>query len=141
MVSGMALWAPIASMVTRAPSSASRSSDGGDLVRLAGHRLLPEHQALAARPGGDEVQGITPPAPGVGAPRGLAVDGDQVGFRLAQALDPAREAALEQLRVERRDHLAERVVARDAVPVGQEAAQEGQVLATPERDLDEVVRA
>jgi hypothetical protein len=77
----------------------------------------------------------------VGAPRGLAVDGDQVGLRLAQALGPAREAALEQLRVERRDHLAERVVARDAVPVGQEAAREGQVLATPERDPDEVVRA
>src|SRR4029078_10838656 len=98
-------------------------------------------RALAGRPGGAQVERLAALAPGVGAPRGLAVDGDQVGFRLAHALDPAREAALEQLRVERRDHLAERVVARDAVPVGQEAAQEGQVLATPERDLDEVVRA
>ena len=113
--------------------------DGGDLVRLAGHRLLPEHQPLAARPGGDEVQGTAPLAPGVGAARGLAVDGDQVGLGLAQALDPSRKARLEQLGIERGEHLAQRVVARNAVPVGQEAAQEGQVLPAPEPDLGHVV--
>src|SRR3954454_15080803 len=98
--------------------------DGGDLVRLTRYRLLPEHQPLAGGPGGDEVQGTAPLAPGVGAARGLAVDRDDVGLRRAQALDPAGEAALEQGRVERGDHLAQGVVARDAVPVGQEAAQE-----------------
>jgi hypothetical protein len=115
--------------------------DGGDLVRLARHRLLPEHQPLAGGPGGDEVQGTAPPAPGVGAARGLAVDRDDVGLRRAQALDPAGEAALEQGRVERGDHLAQGVVARDAVPVGQEAAQEGQVLPAPDPDLGHVVRS
>src|SRR3954470_11914253 len=113
--------------------------DGGDLVRLATHRLLPEHQALAGRPGGDEVQGIAALAPRVGAPRGLAVDRDEVRLGLAQAFDPRREAGLEQLGVERGDHLAQRVVARHPVLAGQEATEEGEVLVAPERDLDDVI--
>jgi hypothetical protein len=125
---------------TRERQALQEPRDGGDLVRLAGDRLLPEHEALPSRPRGDQVQRRAALAAGVGAPRGLAVDRDEVGRRLAQALDPAREARLEQLGVEGGDHLAQRVVARDAVPVGQEAAQERQVLLAPHLDLDEVVR-
>jgi hypothetical protein len=69
----------------------------------------------------------------VRATGGLAVDRDQVGLGLTQALDPGREACLEQPGIERGDNLAQRVVARDAVPVRQEAAQEGQVLPAPEQ--------
>ena len=49
------------------------------------------------------------------------------------------EAGLEPRRVERVDHVAQRVVAGDAVPVGQEAAQERQVLPAPQPRLDQVV--
>ena len=68
--------------------------DGGDLVRLAAHRLLAEHQALTGGPSGDEMQRLAPLAAGMRPARGLAVDGDQVRLRLAQALDPAHEAGL-----------------------------------------------
>ena len=73
------------------------------------------------------------------AARGLAVDGDEVGLGLAQALDPAHEAGLEQPGIERGDHLAQRVVARHPVLARQEATEKGEVLVAPERDLDDVI--
>ena len=60
--------------------------DGDDLVRLVAHRLLSEHEALPARPGGDEMQRLAARLAGMRAPRGLAVDGDDVGRALAQEL-------------------------------------------------------
>ena len=96
--------------------------DGGDLVRLAAHRLLPEHQALAACPSRDQMQRLASLAPGMAATGGLAVDRDQVRLRLAQALDPAHKAGLEQRRIERGHHLAQRVVTGNPVPVGQQPA-------------------
>ena len=49
---------------------------------LPAHRLLAEHQALAAGPSGDEMQGLKPLVAGMRAAGGLAVDGDQVRLRL-----------------------------------------------------------
>src|SRR5918912_137676 len=81
MTSGIALWVPIASMVTRAPSSASRSSSSG--MAAISFDLPPTASCPSTRRCG-----------------------------LAQALDPAREAALEQLGVERGQHRAQRVPPR-----------------------------
>lgn len=117
-----------------------KQRDGADLVRLARDRLLAEHQPLARGPSRDEMQGLAALAAGVAATRGLAVDRDQVGLRLAQAFHPGREAALEQIRIERREHVAEGIMARHAAPVGQEAAQQAQLLLAPHLDLGQVVR-
>ena len=111
-----------------------------DLVGFPGHGLLTQHQTLAAGPSGHEVQRLAPLGAGMAAARGLAVDGDNVGLHLAQRLHPRHEAGLEQLGIERVDHVVQRVVGRDAVPEGQEPAQERQLLAAPQPCLDKVVR-
>src|SRR6476620_2625364 len=98
MTSAIAPCAPMASIVTRAPSSASRSRRSGmaaisfDLPATAS---CPSTRRWR-RPGGDQVQGVAALALGVAAARGLAVDGDEVRLGLAQAFDPRREAGLEQ---------------------------------------------
>ena len=53
--------------------------DGGELVRLVGHRLLAEHQAGGGGEGGDEMQRRRAGAAVVAAARGLAVDGHEAG--------------------------------------------------------------
>ena len=70
-------------------------------------------------------------SPRMAAPRGLAVDGDDVGVAVAQALDPGRETAIEQLGVERVDHVVERVVGRQPALVRQETPQKIQPLLAP----------
>lgn len=117
------------------------AGDGGDLVALVGDRLPAEHEALTGGPGRDGVQGGAPCGPGVAAPGGLAVDGDEIGLGLAQAFDPRREAGLEEVGVERLDDVVEGVVGGQTEGVGQESAQEAQALLAPEPDLDEVVHA
>ena len=112
--------------------------DRHDLVRLFRDRLLAEHQALPARPGRDQMQGIA--ALGLGPPRGLAVDRHDVGRALAQALDPGGEALGEERRRQRVHHVVQRVVRGDATFVGQEPAQELQLAPAPARDLHEVLR-
>ena len=67
-----------------------KRGDGEDFVGLFLDRLLAQHQALTRGPGDDHVQRRAALGAGMGAPRGLAVDGDDVGFALAQTLDPAR---------------------------------------------------
>ena len=142
MVAAIVAWAPMASIVTRAPCSASRSNrsgNSGDLVRLAAHRLRAEHQAWPGGPSGDQVQGLAALAARLGAAGGLAVDGDAIRRGPAQALDPSRTAALDQLRIENAEHRPQRVVAGRAVGIGKEAAQELEVLVAPELDLDQVI--
>src|SRR4029077_20229685 len=98
--------------------------NGRDLVGFTIDRLLAEHQALPGRPSGDQMQRLAPLAAGMGSPRRLSVDGNDVGVVLAQGLDPGAEASLEQLSVEPVDHVIERVVSRDAALIGQEPPQE-----------------
>jgi hypothetical protein len=119
--------------------SPEQKGDGDDLVRLFRHRLLAQHELLPGGPGRHSVQGAAALGARMAAPRGLAVDGDRLRPGNTQSLDPVGKAGLEQGRVDGCDHLAKRVVARDAVCKRQEAAQERQVLAAPQRQLDEVV--
>jgi hypothetical protein len=108
-----------------------------DLVRLLGHGLLAEHQP--ARPGRDQVQRIA--ALRLAPPRGLAVDRNDVGRLLAQALHPGREALGEEARGQRVHHVVERVVRGDAAFERQQTAENVELALAPARDLDEVLRS
>jgi len=101
--------------------------DGGDLVGFLLARLLAQHQSLAGRPGGDQMQRLASLAAVMGAPRGLAVDRDELRQRgVTEFLDAGEEAGFEQLRIDGGKHVAQRVMAGDAIRVGQEAAEEWQ---------------
>ena len=58
--------------------------NGSDFVGFFRAGLLPQHEPLAARPGRDQMQRILALASVVGAPRSLAVDGDDVGHRASR---------------------------------------------------------
>ena len=116
--------------------------NGSDFVGLFLGRLLPQHQSLAGRPGGHQVQGFAAFATVVHASRGLAVDCDQFRERrVTQFVNPGQEAGLEQLRIDRGEHVTESVMARDAARVRQEAAKERQVLLAPKRGFHEIIRS
>ena len=86
------------------------------------------------------MQGVAALPPVVATPRGLPINGDDVGVGVAQAADPGQEAGFEQLRVQGCEHVAQRIVARDAAFVAVEASEERQMLRPPQRRLDEIVR-
>ena len=109
-----------------------------DFVGFRIRGLLPQHQPLARGPGRDDVQRVPLAAPRPA--RGLAIDGDDVGFVLAQTLDPGREGLREQRAVERVQHVVERVMRRNALREGQHPPQKPQLLAPPVADLDEILR-
>jgi len=87
------------------------------------------------------VQGLDPGGRRARAPRRLAVDGDDLAVLIgcAQPRHPRHEGVAERLAVERGDHRVDRVVGRNALTIGQKAAQERDVQLAPTRDLREVV--
>ena len=63
MISAILVW--VADRVDRdqragQSQALQQERDGDDLVRLVADRLLAQHQALPAGPGGDEMQGLAP---------------------------------------------------------------------------------
>src|SRR3954464_15783571 len=95
--------------------------NGGDLVRLAVDLALTEHQSLITGPGTDQMQRAVIVARAARAPDGLAVDRDHLALDLTrQGLCPAREAALERVRIDQHEAPPERIVRGDAVRQGQE---------------------
>jgi len=87
------------------------------------------------------VQGLAILAFIVRAPGGLAVDRDDVGAIRPQIRHPIGKALLEQGRIDRVQHIRQRVVARNIVAEGQVVAQEIEMLEPPLAHLDEVVGA
>src|SRR3954464_3451437 len=75
----------------------------------------------------------------MGAPGGLAVDGNEIVAVWPQRGDPALEAASEQERVDAVDEGAQPARAGNAVVEGGEAAQNGEVVRAPGNDVVEVV--
>src|SRR4051812_6600080 len=71
----------------------------------------------------------------MGAPGGLAVDGNEIVAVWPQRGDPALEAASEQERVDAVDEGAQPARAGDAVVEGREAAQNGEVVRAPGNDV------
>ena len=76
----------------------------------------------------------------VAAPRGFSINGDQFRGAIAKVLHPVLEANPEPVRVNRREHVAHRVVAGDPGLIGEKAAEEGLMLLSPERDFHEIIR-
>lgn len=97
--------------------------NGGNLVGFGVRCLLPQHETLARRPSGDQMQRPAPSRPVMAAARGLAVNGDDVGGRFPQAFHPGGKAFLEQIRVQRLDHVVQGVVSRSAPRIGEKPTQ------------------
>lgn len=97
--------------------SLQEARDGGDLVGLGVCGLLAEHEALAGSPGRDRVQRCMALATGMAAAGGLAIDRDDVRRAVAQDLDPSGEAGLEQVGIQRFDHVVEGIVSRQGVRI------------------------
>src|SRR3954453_13441055 len=98
--------------------------DGGDLVRLAIDLALTEHQPLITGPGANQVQRTMIVAAAAGAPDGLAVDRHHLTRHLTrQGLCPAREAALERVRIDQHEDSPERIVRGDTVRQVQKGLQ------------------
>src|SRR3954451_18483543 len=136
MVCAICVRVPMASMVTMAPASSSRRSSSGMAIissDFSETRLLPSTSCWPAAQAETVCSGPRP-LDRAWLPRGLAVDCDHIRPRYAQSLDPVAEAGFEQVRVDGDDHLAQRVVAREAARRA-ETAQEGQVLLAPQRQF------
>src|SRR3954451_11278937 len=63
-------------------------------------------------------------APVMAAPRGLTIDGDQLGRVRPSLVHPTHEAGREHLRIHAVHQSAQPIRAGDAVKIGQEAAQD-----------------
>src|SRR5882757_3136513 len=100
---------------------------GGDFVGFLLGRLLPEYNSLPRRPGGNQMQGIAAPPPVMAAPRGFPIDRDDVRVVVAQSASPGEEAGFEQVWVQCREHIAQRVVAGDVVFVTVKPPEERQM--------------
>jgi hypothetical protein len=61
----------------------------------------------------------------MGAAHRLAIDGDDLGWRLGQRRDPGDEAALERLRIERGENIAQMIMCGRAVAIGHPSTGSG----------------
>lgn len=102
-------------------------------------RFLAEHEALARRPGGNQMQRRAVLA--MRAARGLAVDRHNVGLLLAQAFHPIGEAFGKERGRQGVHHIVERVMGGDALLEGQETLQKVELLLGPALDLAEILGA
>ncbi len=87
------------------------------------------------------MKGATPLAAGVTSSRCLAVHRDDIGLTIAQGIDPVHEAGLEELTIERIDHVVKRIVGRKSPLVREKPPQEIQPLIPPQTYLDKIVHA
>src|SRR5215468_723098 len=131
----------MASMVSSAPSScpasASSSSNSGMAVISLVFSGTPEPRR--GRVGAECVQGLEPFVAVVGAPCGLAVDGDEVVPVRPQRRHPTRKAASEQDRIDPVDEFAQPALSRNAVIELREGAQEIEMLPAPGANIFEII--
>jgi hypothetical protein len=97
-------------------------------------RFLAEHEAAGGGEGGDEVKRCLVGAAIVASTRSLAVDGDAIQSVGPGLPRPGREGDREQLRVDTVHQDGQPSGARNAMMIGQEAAQERQMRFAPFRD-------
>ena len=74
--------------------------NGGDLVGLLGHGGLGEGEAGIGGIGGEHMHGFDAAAAAMRAPRGFAVDGDEIVAVRPELLDPGLETGGEELRID-----------------------------------------
>src|SRR6516165_1222864 len=136
----MPRWQPIASMVMIAPSIESISrSLGMAMISLDFSATLTWPSTSRWRAAKAETMWMAALAPffWTGTADRLAVDGDHVGRRPGQSCRPSDEAALEPLRVERGQDVAQMVVGRCAVAKRPEASQKRNLLLSKARYVDD----
>ena len=114
--------------------------NGDDLVGLFGDLDLSEHQALTRGEGRDHVDCCFSAFLMVRSAQRLAIDRDHIRRNAGQRGNPADEAALEMLGVERGEDVAEVVVRGRSFAKRPKPAQEGELLAPEARDIDECLR-
>ena len=113
--------------------------NGGDLVGLLRHADLGQGQPGVGGVGAEHVQRLDPLSAIVGAPRGLAVDGNEVVAVRPLGCHPALEAAGEQGRIDAIDQAAQPALAGNAVMERGKAPQELEMVSAPCDDLVEIV--
>src|SRR5208283_4152175 len=106
---------------------------------LLGNRKLRQGQTGVGGVGAERMQRLQPLAFIVGAPRGLAVDGDEVVTTRPERRDPALETTPEQDRVDAVDEIAQPALAGNAEMEVREAAQKSQMAFAPGGDLIEII--
>nr|WP_281433653.1 hypothetical protein [Methylosinus sp. H3A] len=114
--------------------------NGDDLVGFFRYGDLPHDEPLPGGESRDDVDRLLRALLLIGAARGFAVGGDDLGWRLSQSRDPGDEAALERLRVERGENVAEMVVRQRAVFEWPEATQQVELFLAEPRDVGEGLR-
>jgi hypothetical protein len=113
--------------------------DGGDLIGFFRHAPLRQHEPGLGGVGAEGVQGLRPLAAVMAAPRGLSVDGDELGPIRPHRCNPALEAALEQARIHPIEQNTQPALAGDAVMKRRKSAEEIQMMLAPRRDNVEIV--
>src|ERR1035441_8369915 len=125
-------------MVTSAPSSclasASWSSRSG-MAGLFGNRELGQGQAGVGGVGAERMQGLEALAAVVGAPRRLAVDGDEVVAIRPKRGDPAFETAAEEDGIDAVDEGSQPAFAGNAKVELRKTPEKAEMVLTPGRNL------
>jgi len=70
---------------------------------------------------------------------GFAIDRDDVRNVGTKPLYPGQETGFEQIRIDGSNNVAQRVMARNALLIRQEAAEEVLTFCAPQPDLDEII--
>src|SRR5271166_2510633 len=138
----MAFCVPIASMVTIAPSIASRSRSSG--MAVISLPLASTARAASTSPASCAKAETTCKAP---APllscfcpaQGLAVDRHDAGNLRLEACNPRRKGPLQRLWIERPQNPAQGLRRRDAMAKRQKTAQPGKLPLAEHRDLVEIL--
>ncbi len=116
-----------------------KQGDRRDFIGLVRHLPLPQHQAVGARVGRNQMQCRLAAPAVMAAPRGLAVDGDLAHCGRQALGHEVQKARSEQLRPDPVHHHPEPIGAGNAIVVLLQAAQEIEVLLPPQHDVVIVV--
>lgn len=108
--------------------------EGEQMVAALGQNGLGDGGLRAHGVNGDEGTGKLQPFQ---QPR----NGDDVGGRLTQAFHPGGKALLEQVRVQRVDHVVQGVVSRNVPLIGKKPTQKLQPQIPPKADFHEILHA
>ena len=111
--------------------------DGRDFIGLFGHAALPQDQPGIARIGAQRVQRFEPFARIVGAPRSLAVDGNQIVPVGSKAPQSSFRNRSEQDRVDAVDQCSQPAHAWDTKR--RESSQKIQMMLAPGDDVIEII--
>src|SRR5208337_1252315 len=142
ILAAMAFCVPIASMVTIAPSIASRSRSSGMAVislPLASTARAASTSPASCAKAENNMQGAGAALVLLRPAQGLAVDRHDAGNLRLEACNPRRKGPLQRFWIERPQNPAQGLRRRDAMAKRQKTAQPGKLLLAEHRDLVEIL--